>query len=71
MRRTPLERTTGVEPAFDGFAVRTLTVRDHSHMAEVMRFEHTHNTVLETVALPIELHPYMVLQTGIEPVRHL
>ena len=28
-------------------------------------------TVLETVALPIELHPYMVLQTGIEPVRHL
>lgn len=31
----------------------------------------THDTVLETVALPIELHPYMVLQTGVEPARHL
>lgn len=41
VRRTLLERTTGVEPAFDGFAIRTLTVRDHSHMAGVMRFEHT------------------------------
>ena len=41
MQRALLERTTGVEPAFDGFAVRTLTVRDHSHMAGVMRFEHT------------------------------
>lgn len=41
MQRALLERKTGVEPASNRFAVRTLTVRDHSHMAGVMRFEHT------------------------------
>ena len=41
MQRVLLERKTGVEPASNRFAVCTLPVRDHSHMAGVMRLEHT------------------------------